>query len=63
MRTREERVRTYRLRAEEIRTVADGMRHRESRATFLRIARDYDLMADNLEDQVNRGRIAKNNYK
>ncbi len=54
MRTREERVTTYRLRAEEIRTAAESMRHAESRAAFLRIARDYDLMADNLDAQIKR---------
>lgn len=59
MRTREERVTTYRLRAEEIRTAAENMRHAESRATFLRIARDYDVMADNLESQIDRERRHK----
>ncbi len=59
MRTREERVTTYRLRAEEIRTAAEGMRQPESRATFLRIARDYDLMADDLESQIRRGLLRK----
>jgi hypothetical protein len=52
MSTPEERVRTYRSRAEEIRTAADGMRHADSQATFLRIARDYDLMADTLEGKI-----------
>jgi hypothetical protein len=59
MRTREERVTTYRLRAEEIRAAAENMRYPDSRATFLRIARDYDLMADNLEGQINRERLRK----
>ena len=59
MRTREERIKTYRLRAEEIRTAAENMRHAESRATFLRIARDYELMADNLEGQIRRALLRK----
>jgi hypothetical protein len=59
VRTREERATTYRLRAEEIRTAAENMRHPESRATFLRISRDYELMADNLEGQIKREALRK----
>jgi hypothetical protein len=59
VRTREERIETYRLRAEEVRTAAESMRHPESRATFLRIARDYHLMADNLEGQIRRELLRK----
>ena len=44
-----ERARAYRLHAEEARTAAESMRHPESRATLMRIARDYDVMADHLE--------------
>jgi hypothetical protein len=47
------------LRAEEIRTAAENMRHPESRATFLRISRDYELMADNLEGQIKREALRK----
>jgi hypothetical protein len=49
MNTPEERARMYRLKAEEIRTAAEDMHHPETRTGFLRIARDYDLMADNIE--------------
>jgi hypothetical protein len=49
MNTPEQRARTYRLKAEEIRTSAEDMRYPETRIGFLRIARDYDLMADNIE--------------
>lgn len=44
MKTPEERVRIHRLRAEEMRTAAEGMRRPDSRASSLRIARDSDLM-------------------
>lgn len=43
------RAKRYRLRAEECRTAADGMRHQLNRATLLRIAGDYDLLADSTE--------------
>jgi hypothetical protein len=49
-----ERLRWYRLRAEETRTAAENMRPGVNRATLLRIARDYDVMADNLEPKVRR---------
>jgi hypothetical protein len=49
MNTPEQRARTYRLKAEEIRTAAEDMHRPETRTGFLRIARDYDLMADNIE--------------
>jgi hypothetical protein len=54
MKTPEERIVAYRLRAEEVQTAAEDMRHPDSRATFL-IARDYDVLADNLEGQIERG--------
>jgi hypothetical protein len=44
MQTPEERIRTYRLRAEEVRTATADMHYPDSRATFLRIARDYDVI-------------------
>jgi DnaJ-domain-containing protein 1 len=46
------RAKVYRLRAEETRTAADGMRHQTNRDTLLRIADDYDLMADGIEQRV-----------
>jgi hypothetical protein len=51
MMTPEERVRHYRRRAEELRSAAEGMHNPESRATFRRIARDYDVMAQSVETQ------------
>ena len=54
------RAKAYRLRAEKARTAADGMRHQVNRATLLRIADDYDLMASaigrNLKDIAQRKR-------
>jgi len=52
MSTPSERLRVYRLRAQEIRTAAADVREGVNRATLLRIARDYDLMADSLEAKV-----------
>lgn len=59
MSTPAERAKTYRLRAEEVRTAADGMRHEVSRATLLRIACDYDLMADHFEAKIDQARRQK----
>ena len=62
MRPPQERVKSYRSRAEEIRAAAEGMTQPDSRATFLRIARDYDLMADHIEAKhppARTGRSAK----
>jgi hypothetical protein len=59
MRTPRERVKNYRSRAEEIRTAAEDMKQPESRATFLRIARDYDLMADHIEAKHPPGRTGR----
>ena len=52
MQTPEERIIAYRLRAKEVRTTAGTMRHPESAATYLEIARHYDAMADNLDAQL-----------
>jgi hypothetical protein len=46
------RAKIYRLRAEESRSAAAGMRHRTNRATLLRIADDYDLMAEGIEQRA-----------
>jgi hypothetical protein len=43
------RAQRYRLRAEECRTAAKGVGHQLNRATLLRIADDYGLMADLIE--------------
>lgn len=56
MDTPEERARKYRLRAEEIRTTAENSRNPETRATFLRIASDYDEMATYVETATKLGR-------
>jgi len=37
------------LRAEELRAASESTIYPDSRETFLRIARDYDLTADNIE--------------
>ena len=42
----------WRLRAEEVRTVADQMTHEESRAIMRRIALDYDRLAKLAEEQL-----------
>ena len=49
-------ARSYRLRAEELRTLADLDRDRRTRETLLGIARDYDRMAQSFEaiDLTNR---------
>jgi hypothetical protein len=49
------RAKVYRLRAEETRTAADSMRHQNNRDTLLRIADDYDLMADTIERKAKGG--------
>ena len=49
-------AKAYRLRAEEVRARADGMRHQLNRATLLRIADDYDLMAESIERMPKRYR-------
>jgi len=36
----------FRFRAEETRAVADTCQHQETRATLLKVAADYDRMAD-----------------
>jgi DnaJ-domain-containing protein 1 len=46
------RATVYRLRAEETRTAADGIRHQTNRDTLLRIADDYDLMAEGIEQRA-----------
>ena len=42
----------WRFRAEEARTVADQMTHKEARAIMRRIANDYDRLAKVAEEQL-----------
>lgn len=44
-----ERAQRYRLRAEELRAVADDMRNPASHEIFRRMANDDNLLADNTE--------------
>ena len=46
----------YRVRAEELRTLAEADRMIETRKMLLRVARDYEQMAESLEaiDRTNR---------
>ena len=46
------RAKVYRLRAEETRTAADGLRHQINRETLRRMADDYDLMAATIEQRA-----------
>lgn len=39
------RVKRYRERAEELRTIADDLRHSDCQQTLLRLANSYDQMA------------------
>ncbi len=43
------RARLWRMRAEEIRALADDMHQADPTAIMLRIARDYDLLAEMAE--------------
>ena len=42
----------WRLRAEEVRTIADDMKHGEPKAIMLRIAEDYERIAKLVEQQA-----------
>ena len=42
----------WRYRAEEVRSIADEMRHGEPKAIMLRIAEDYERIARLVEQQV-----------
>jgi len=43
------RAEIYRLRGEELRVIADGMKNKETRQTLLDVAGDYDRMADQVD--------------
>jgi hypothetical protein len=48
--SREEQLaRSYRIRAEELRTIADMDDHIHTREVLMRVAKDYDRMAENME--------------
>jgi hypothetical protein len=49
------RAERYRLRAEECRNTADGKRHPYSRDTWRRIAENYDLLGDLIEQRIGPG--------
>lgn len=53
--SQEVRIRDWRKRAEELRTIAEGMRDKVARQRMLSGAATYDEMADRGEAQVNRG--------
>ena len=54
MKTSFERANDYRLRAEELRAVAESMREPDAQTVLLHIAADYDRMADKVT-QIWRG--------
>lgn len=43
------RVEQYRVRAEELRVIGESMKKQETKSTMLRIAQDYENMADRIE--------------
>jgi hypothetical protein len=59
MRISEKRLKSYRLRSNEIRAAAHNVGDGVNRATLCLVARDYELLADNLEAKVNRRRQQK----
>jgi hypothetical protein len=48
-----ERARQFRMKAEELRTACELVRHRDVRSSFLRMADSYDRLADQLEGLIN----------
>jgi len=47
-----QRIKRWRARAEEVRVNADQMRDSTARQTLLRVAEQYDLLADSAERQL-----------
>jgi hypothetical protein len=50
-----ERLKSYRARAEELRAAANVTRDPTSQDMFRSMAREYDLMAEHLEQDIKRG--------
>ena len=44
-------IRTWRAKAEEVRTIADGMRNDHARRGMLNAAANYELLADEAEER------------
>ena len=55
-------IKRFRALAEEIRTSADGMAHTVNRETLLRIAADYDVLADRAEARAQRDQRRKDRH-
>lgn len=58
-----ERAERYRKRAKEIRATAEEMANEESRRILLRLARDYDVLADRIEKTGDNGPTGKTQPK
>jgi hypothetical protein len=52
VRTPHEQVKYYRDKAEELRTMASDMARSDSRDAILRVAREYELLADKAEERA-----------
>ncbi len=49
-----EKIQKYHSRAEELRTIADGMKDRDAKQSLVSVAADYDRMAFVLEDAMSK---------
>ena len=56
-----ERVKGWRLRAKEVRRMADYCASSEARLTLVMVADDYDSMADQAEQRADRKRVRSSN--
>jgi len=52
MHTSEEKIRVWRLRAEEYRTAADNAKHDDAKRVYEGLARNYDQLADREERKL-----------